>query len=237
MSSMASSAVSIQTSPESVSLNAVSGWGREVAIMAHYLEHLGLLEKIVEGVRFARARFEIYDTIDFVVVLMGYALSGESHPQKLLRALVASLRGALYGPLGSRAVAFSLGALSAFLASLDQPTVSRPRKPLFKRICGPGHTPQARSNEQACRIAVEGSVKSLTGGMQTRQAARQRALPTAKRCHQRHDAWMLFCAAGYTRGASEGRCRSGHGPSSAADAHGQWFATYLEKCGAMESMW
>jgi hypothetical protein len=41
------------------------------------LTHVGLLKAIQEHIRFARARFGIYDTIDFVVVLLGYALSGE----------------------------------------------------------------------------------------------------------------------------------------------------------------
>jgi hypothetical protein len=48
-----------------------------VAAVAQVLTHVGLLKAIQEHVRFARARFGIYDTIDFVVVLLGYALSGE----------------------------------------------------------------------------------------------------------------------------------------------------------------
>src|SRR5579864_8661567 len=49
----------------------------EVAAFAQVMTHLGLLNAIQEHVRFARARFGKYDTIDFVVVLIGYALSGE----------------------------------------------------------------------------------------------------------------------------------------------------------------
>src|SRR5260370_29300642 len=41
------------------------------------LRHVGVLKAIQEQVRFARARFGRYDLIDFVVVLIGYALSGE----------------------------------------------------------------------------------------------------------------------------------------------------------------
>ena len=47
----------------------------EVAVMAHYLIHEGLLEKIVQEVRFSRKRFGIYDTIDFMCVLIGYTRS------------------------------------------------------------------------------------------------------------------------------------------------------------------
>jgi hypothetical protein len=43
-----------------------------------FKSHLGLLEKIVLEVRFSRKRFGIYDTIDFICVLIGYTLSGEA---------------------------------------------------------------------------------------------------------------------------------------------------------------
>jgi hypothetical protein len=46
-------------------------------VIAHYLQHVGVLAMIVERVRFARRRFGHYDVIDFVVVLLGYAISGE----------------------------------------------------------------------------------------------------------------------------------------------------------------
>jgi hypothetical protein len=39
------------------------------------LEHAGILKAIQEQVRFARARFGTYYLIDFVVVLIGYAVS------------------------------------------------------------------------------------------------------------------------------------------------------------------
>jgi hypothetical protein len=48
-----------------------------VAAFAQVLTHLGLLKAIRERVRFARARFGHYDLIDFVVVLIGYVVSGE----------------------------------------------------------------------------------------------------------------------------------------------------------------
>src|SRR5262249_57130275 len=49
----------------------------EVTVTAHYLRHLGVLATIEEQVRFARRRFGHYDVIDFVVVLLGYAIRGE----------------------------------------------------------------------------------------------------------------------------------------------------------------
>lgn len=48
----------------------------EVTAFAQVLTHTGILKKIQDQVRFARARFGQYDLIDFVVVLIGYVVSG-----------------------------------------------------------------------------------------------------------------------------------------------------------------
>ena len=72
---MTHSPVIVQITPTSMPSH--PSWLGEVAAFAQVLAHLGLLKTIQEQVRFARARFGSYDTIDFVVVLIGYALSGE----------------------------------------------------------------------------------------------------------------------------------------------------------------
>ncbi len=46
-------------------------------MFAQILTHVGILKAIQERVRFARARFGHYDVVDFVAVLIGYAVSGE----------------------------------------------------------------------------------------------------------------------------------------------------------------
>src|SRR2546421_9054405 len=68
--------VAIQITPQSTP--SPPSWMGEVAAVAHVLTHVGLLKAIQEHVQFARARFGQYDTVDFVVVLLGYALSGEA---------------------------------------------------------------------------------------------------------------------------------------------------------------
>lgn len=68
-------AATIQISPESAP--STPAWFGEVAAVAQALIYLGRLEAMKERVRFARPRFGLYNTIDFVVVLIGYALSGE----------------------------------------------------------------------------------------------------------------------------------------------------------------
>ena len=67
--------VTIQTSAQSVP--STPAWFGEVTLIAHYLKHLGVLAVLAENVRFARSRFGHYDTLDFVVVLLSYAISGE----------------------------------------------------------------------------------------------------------------------------------------------------------------
>src|SRR5258708_10889972 len=72
---MTLSAVRIQTTPDS--LRSTPDWMGEVAAFAQILTQTGILTTIIERVRFARARMGTYDLIDFVVVLIGSALSGE----------------------------------------------------------------------------------------------------------------------------------------------------------------
>jgi len=49
----------------------------EVAAFAQVFTHTGMLKAIQDQVRFSRARLGHYDLVDFVVVLIGYILSGE----------------------------------------------------------------------------------------------------------------------------------------------------------------
>lgn len=82
MTTVSSSQVSIQTSPQSVP--STPPWLGEVVAFAQVLSHEGILKAIQEQVLFARARFGQYDTIDFVVVLLGYAMSGEPTLQSFI---------------------------------------------------------------------------------------------------------------------------------------------------------
>src|SRR2546428_9185093 len=89
--------------------------------MAQVLTHVGLLKAIQDHVQFARARFGEYDTIDFVVVLLGYARSFEATLQSFYERLApfADVFMALFG----RHRLPSRSALSRFLAALDQAAV------------------------------------------------------------------------------------------------------------------
>ncbi|MBO0793402.1 MAG: hypothetical protein J2P36_20955 [Ktedonobacteraceae bacterium] len=107
MTRIADSQVRIQTSAESVPCP--PAWFGEVAVIAHYLQHVGVLAMIGERVRFARRRFAHYDLIDCVVVLLGYAISGE----RTLEAFYESVQ-----PFAASFCTHSFWNLSCFLAVL-----------------------------------------------------------------------------------------------------------------------
>src|SRR5229473_2866965 len=70
------SSVNLQT--EASPIPSVPAWFGEVALLAHTMTRLGLLSEISEQVRIARKRFGTFEVIDFVVMLIGYAISGEA---------------------------------------------------------------------------------------------------------------------------------------------------------------
>ena len=82
---MTHACVNIQIAPESVP--SIPSWFGEVAVMAQVLTQFGLLKAIQQDVRFARARFGRYEVIDFVAVMLGYALSGEPTLEAFYRRL------------------------------------------------------------------------------------------------------------------------------------------------------
>ena len=112
--------VTIQVNPESVP--SIPSWLAEGAAFAQVLISTGILKAIEERVQFARARLGQYDTIDFVVVLIGYGLSGERTLQAFYERLLpfADAFMALFG----RQHLPSRSALSRFLAALDQTPAS-----------------------------------------------------------------------------------------------------------------
>src|SRR5947208_3333496 len=169
MTSMTHPSVDIQTSP--LSVPALPQWFGEVSLVAQYLTHLGTLEAISQRVRLARGRMGTYDVIDFMAVLIGYALSGERTLQTFYERLqpFASPFMALFG----REQLPHRSSLSRFLASLDHSTVEALRtlflEDLVARQLGGGEQRGLwdRCGEQWHVFDVDG----------TRAVARQRALP------------------------------------------------------------
>src|SRR5947209_20635987 len=119
MTSIADSPVTIQTSAQSVP--STPSWFGEVSLVAHYLRRQNVLSEIEERVRFARRRFGHYDVIDFVVVLLGYAISGERTLEAFYERIHPFTTSfmALFG----RERLPHRSTLSRFLAALDQAPV------------------------------------------------------------------------------------------------------------------
>ncbi len=182
--------VNIQTSTEP--LPSVPAWFGEVALVAHTMTRLGLLSKISEQVRFARKRFGTYEVIDFVVVLIGYALSGEPTLAAYYERLspFASEFMALFG----RSKLPHRSSLSRFLSALDEASVEALRTVFLQDALarpGPAEGVGGMFDRQGNRWIVF----DLDG---TRQAARQRALPKTPDLPPPHRRLLPVCAPGYT---------------------------------------
>ena len=190
MSTNEHASLRIQTSPEPVP--AVPAWFGEVTIVAHTLTRLGMLETISEQVRFTRKRFGTFEVIDFVVVLMGYALSGEATLAAYYERLqpFATAFMALFG----RSQLPHRSTLSRFLAALDSTCVEALRTVFLQdALARPG--PVEGVGGLWDRQGKRWVVFDLDG---TRQTARQRALPQSPDLPPPQRRLRPVCAPGYT---------------------------------------
>ena len=184
------SSVTIQS--EASPISSVPAWFGEVALLAHTLTRLGLLSEISERVRFTRKRFGTFEVIDFVVMLMGYAISGEptlkAYYERLQPFSTAFM--ALFGrnQLPHRAT------LSRFLAALDEASVEALRS-VFLQDALTRLGPEADVGGLWDRQGNRWIVFDLDG---TRQAARQRALPQGPDLPPPQRRLSAVCAPGYT---------------------------------------
>lgn len=185
---MAQSSVTIQITPEPSTLT--PSWMGEAAAFAQVLTHEGLLKSIQEQVRFARARFGQYNLIDFVVVLIGYVVSGEPTLLAFYDRLApwASPFMALFG----RDQLPHCSTLSRFLAALDQPTVEAIRTLFHKDLLA--RKPFPSPGGLLDQLGAQWFVIDVDG---TRQTARQRALPQTDALPPPHRRFDQICARGY----------------------------------------
>ena len=189
MTSITDSAVTIQTSSQSVP--STPSWFGEVTLIAHYLKRQGVFSAIEERVCFARRRFGHYEVIDFVAVLLGYAISGEGTLEAFYTRLspFASPFMALFGrdQLPARST------LSRFLAALDQAPVEALRELFLEDLC---RRPLTKEQPGGLwdRQGTHWLVFDVAG---TRQAARQRALPHTSDLPPTQRRLDQVCAPGY----------------------------------------
>ena len=217
MTSLAYSPVNIQASPHSAP--STPCWFGEVTLIAHFLTRQGVLAAIEKQVRFARRRFGRYEVIDFLAVLVGYAISGERTLEAFYEQLLpwASAFMALFGRdhLPARST------LSRFLASLDQAAVEALRAlflhDLLARRLGQEEQPGGlwdRGGSHWLVFEVDG----------TREAARQRALPQTPDRPTAQRRLRPLCAPGYT-GRKRGEVVRTRTTVLQAHTH-QWLATF-----------
>jgi hypothetical protein len=212
---MTHSSVTIQIAPQSAP--STPSWFAEVGAVAQLLSHVGILKAIQQRVRFARARLGHYEVIDFVAVLIGYALSGEPTLKTYYERLLP-FAGAFMALFG-RARLPDRSTLSRFLAALDPATVEVLRT-LFqedleaRKACTSPAGLWDRFGQQLVVVDVDA----------TRQAARQRALPQVQSLPDAHRRFDQIAAPGYLgRKRGEG-VRTG---TTILQPHThQWMGTY-----------
>ncbi len=191
MTSIADGSVHIQTSSESVP--STPSWFGEVVLMATLLRKRNVLAKISEQVRFARRRFGRYEVIDFLVVLFGYAISGE----RTLEAFYERLEpfAVPFMALFGRDRLPARSTLSRFLAALTETPVEALRTLFLDDLEGCPLSNEKQTGGLLDRAGGEWVVFDLDG---TREAARQRALPKTEDLPGPFRRLDDVCAAGYT---------------------------------------
>jgi hypothetical protein len=197
MTSIADGAVQIQTSAEAVA--STPCWFGEVVLIAAHLRQQGVLSQISERVRFARRRFGHYEVLDFLAVLLGYAISGERTLQVFYERLepFAGSFMALFGrdQLPARST------LSRFLAALTEAPVEALRTLVLDDLLARPLSPDKQTGGLLDRAGTSWMVFDIDG---TREAARQRALPQTEDLPSAHRRLDEVCAPGY-RGRKRGQ--------------------------------
>jgi hypothetical protein len=159
-------------------------------LIAGYLREHGLLEALKQQVRLVRGRFGCYEVIDFVAVLMGYALSGERTLQAYYDRLAAFALP--FMALFERRDLPHRATLSRFLSAVDTSCLEALRA-LFASSRTVGWTPESigglwdRQGQRYVVVDVD----------PTREAARQRALPVSARLPAGKRRLDAVCARGY----------------------------------------
>lgn len=186
---------------------------------------MGVLTAIEERVRFARRRFGHYDLIDFAVVLLGYALSGERTLETFYERLhpFAAPFMALFG----RERLPHRSALSRFLASLDQAPVEALRALFLEDLMARPLEKEEKAGGLWDRQGTYWQVFDVDG---TRQAARQRALPCTPDLPSAQRRLDEVCAPGYT-GRKRGEAVRTRTTVLQAHTH-QWVGTFSGTSGA-----
>ena len=111
------SCIEVHTTP--LDRPSVPVWFAEVVILARHLTTTGLLEAFADQVHLRRGRFGTYESIDFLALLVGYAISGERTLSDFFEC-VAPFETAFMALFGRSSLPHR-SSLSRFLADVDRP--------------------------------------------------------------------------------------------------------------------
>src|SRR5947207_2139349 len=129
--------IEVQTSP--VDRPSIPAWFAEVVILSQHLTAKGLLEAFAHQVRLVRGRFGSYEPLDFLVLLIGYAVSGERTLSDFFERLAPF--DAAFMALFGRAELPHRSSLSRFLARVDRTCLEAFRTPFEQpSFAGGGRT-------------------------------------------------------------------------------------------------
>jgi hypothetical protein len=181
--------IEIQTSP--VDRPSVPAWFAEVIIVARHLATKGLLDAFAHRVPLVRSRFGRYEPLDYLALLVGYAISGERTLAEFFERL-APFAEAFMALFGRRAVPHR-SSLSRFLAAVDGSCLEAFRTLFQQEAFTDGWTVEQigglwdRQGQRCMVFDVDA----------TRQAARQRALPCTPDLPPARRRLDAVCAPGY----------------------------------------
>src|SRR6266702_5927058 len=211
--------IEVQTTSEN--RFSVPAWFAEVVIIAGYLEKMGLVEAFAQQVRLVRGHFGAYEPIDFLALLISYAISGERTLSDFFERVAPF--GTAFMALFERKSLPHRSSLSRFLADVDRPCVEAFRTLFEQQTFAHGWTSETIGGifDRQGRRSIVFDVDA------TRQAARQRALPCDPALPGAKRRLDAVCAPGY-RGRRRGevvRTRT-----TALQIHTrQWVGTYAGK--------
>ena len=187
--------IEAQTSP--LDRPSVPAWFAEVVIMTQHLTTKGLLEAFAHQVRLVRGRFGAYEPIDFLALLIGYAISGERTLADFFDRL-APFESAFMALFGRTNLPHR-SSLSRFLADVDRSCLEAFRTLFQQWSFTDGWTSESIGGlwDRQGRRYVVFDIDA------TRQAARQRALPCDPALPPARRRLDVVCAPGY-RGRKRG---------------------------------
>jgi hypothetical protein len=184
------SCLEVHTSP--LDRPSVPAWFAEVVIVARHLAKKEVLDAFAHQVRLIRGRFGSYEPLDFLALLIGYAISGERTLVNFFERLVPF--GTAFMALFGRDRLPHRSSFSRFLADVDRPCLEA-----FRQFFEQSSFAEGWTNDSIGGIWYRQGRRYLVFDVDTtRQAGRPRAVPcdpTLPPTRRRLDA---VCAPGYT---------------------------------------